>query len=75
MSERKIETVIGDEVSVTVFFDYWPKEDKTLVNPGADSFVYINAVCVDGIESKDIQIVLNKNVIEALKIECFESIE
>ncbi len=75
MSEISIKTNLGDEIDVTVYFDYQPVERQTHDHPGCDSDVTINAVCVDNDEKKDIQIIIRDSVLESLRMECFEHME
>lgn len=75
MSEQSIKTNLGDEIAVTVYFDYQPVERQTLEDPGCDSDVTINAVCVYGDEERDIQRIIKDSVLESLRMECFEHME
>jgi len=75
MAEETLNTHIGSEINVTVFYDYRPEEKQTYYDPGVDSLVTINAVYVDADESKDILEVLNNDWIETLESRCEESVK
>lgn len=73
--EHSIETHIGDEIAVTVWFDYEPAQIQTHWAPGFSSEVTINAICVDNDDRKDIEAVLNPDTVEILRLKCFEHME
>jgi hypothetical protein len=73
--ERRLATHIGDEIGVVVHFDYQALESATRDYPGIDSDVTINAVCINGNDDNDILAVLNAEIIESIKLECFEKME
>lgn len=75
MSEKWIESNLGDEIGVTVYFDYQPVEYQTHDDPGCDSEVTINSVCVDNDENKDILGIIKDSVLDSLRMECFEHME
>ena len=75
MKEQHITTHIGDEIQVVVFFDYRPFEPQTRDDPGCDSEVTINSICIDGHKENDIEAILNEETIDAIRIECFELME
>jgi hypothetical protein len=74
MSELEYLTNLGDEVSVTVFFDYQEGQKETHTDPAFDPELTINAVCVNGEDDSDIQAVLSEKVIASLELECIESV-
>lgn len=73
--EHSIETHIGDEIAVTVWFDYEPAQEETYWEPDFASEVTINAVCVDNDDKKDIEAVLSHDTLENLRLKCFEHME
>jgi len=73
--EHSIETHIGDEIPVTVWFDYDPEQHQTYWEPGFCSEVCINAVCVDGNQDKEIETILIDETLESLRLKCFEHME
>jgi len=73
--EHSIETHIGDEIAVTVYFDYEPPQHQTYWEPGYCSEVEINAVLVDGAKDKDIAEILNNETREHLRMQCFVYME
>jgi len=73
--EHSVETVIGDEIEVTVYFDYDPGQIQTYWQPGFKADVIINAVCVDDNQNKDIEDVLSHETLASLQITCFEHME
>jgi len=73
--EHSVSTVIGDEVEVTVYFDYDPGQIQTYTQPGFPADVIINAVCVDDNQNKDIEDVLSHETLASLHITCFEHME
>jgi len=75
MTEQKINTHIGSEIAVSVFFDYHPKEARTHQHPGSESEAEINAVYVEGKEDMDIKEVLSPGVVADLGILCCDHIE
>lgn len=72
MKEQKMKTQIGSEIDVTVFFDYTPEQKETYFDEGICSLWTVNAVLVDGDESKDILEVLSDAQVEILSQECEE---
>jgi len=70
MKEQILVTTIGDEIDVTVHFDYQPEEEETHNYPGCDSEVTINAVYVGGDEEKDIEDCLCPATIAMLEERC-----
>lgn len=75
MSDPFIQTSIGSDVDVKVFFDYMPEEKQTFFDPGCASMVMINAVLVDGDEGKDILDELSGECIGNLSTKCIEDYE
>ena len=73
--EHSIETHIGDEIAVTVWFDYEPQQEQTYWEPGFCSEVEINSVLVEGNKDKDITEILNSETREHLRMQCFEYME
>lgn len=73
--EHFIETHIGDEIAVTVWFDYEPAQKQTQLDPSLASEVTINAVYVDGFIKYDIGEVLSPDTLEDLRLKCFEHME
>lgn len=73
--ENNIQTVIGDEIEVTVYFDYEPEQQQTHWDPGFTSQIEINAVCVDGNEERNIAEVLSREILRHLELKCFEYME
>jgi len=73
--EQSIETHIGDEIAVTVWFDYEPAQQQTHWDPAYTSEVTINAVCVDGDKERDIEAVLSCDTLQDLNFKCFEHME
>ncbi len=74
MSGHEIKTEIGEDVPVTVYFDYQPYESATLEYPGCDAEVTINAVEVDADPDYDILDCLSKGWIQTLSERCMESL-
>ena len=74
-SEFTMTTVIGDEINISVMFDYQNHENTAYDDPGCDSEVTINAVLVAGRDDQDIKAILSDKVIDNLVIECFEFVE
>ena len=70
MREQLLVTEIGEEVSVSVYFEYQPEEIETHNYPGCDAEVLISAVYVGGDEEKDIGDCLNEKTLDKLKEEC-----
>ena len=54
MKDQKIETEIGSEIAVTVYFDYQPEEKEESNYPGCPAEVTLNSVCVNGVNGADI---------------------
>ena len=72
MKEIKLNTQIGDEINVTVLFDYVPAQAKTVLDDACDEDLTINEILVDGDESKDILEIVNDDTFEKLKAEFLE---
>ena len=75
MKEQKFKTHIGDEVEVTVWFDYEPFQPQTRTDPEFMAQVTINAVLIDEDDDQDIADILKKDIIEHLKEKCFGYLE
>lgn len=73
--EQSIETHIGDEIEVRVWFDYEPPQFQTYWEPGCDSEIEINAVLVEGDKEKNIADILSPETLEHLRMRCFEYME
>lgn len=74
-NELILNTHVGSEIDVTVYFDYSPSEPVTRVDPGCESSVTINAVYVDWDEGKDILEVLDVDCQNRLELQCLEAVE
>ena len=68
----KLDTHIGEEISVEVHFDYQPYERPTNTYPGAEASVTITEVRVDSDKDKDIFGILSEAVLEDLEGRCEE---
>ena len=74
MKEIKYQTQIGDEINVTVLFDYAPAQAKTVLDDACDEDLTINEILVDGDESKDILEIFSDDALDKLEMECVEFI-
>ncbi len=74
MSELIYKTHIGDEIAVSVYFDYREAEPRQRY-PDSESEATINAVYVDGDENKDIRDVLDPAITTDLAISCCDWVE
>jgi hypothetical protein len=72
MKEIKYNTQIGDEINVTVLFDYVPAQAETVLDDACDADLTINEILVDGDEGKDILEVLSDVQVEILSQDCEE---
>ena len=72
MKEIKYQTQIGDEINVTVLFDYMPAQAKTALDDACDEDLTINEILVDGDESKDILEIFSDDALDKLEQECVE---
>ena len=72
MKEIKLNTQIGDEINVTVLFDYVPAQAKTVLDDACDEDLTINEILVDGDESKDILEIFSDDALDKLEQECIE---
>ena len=70
MKEQLLVTMIGEDLSVKVYFEYQPEEPETLEEPGCPSEVTINNVFVDSELEQDIEDCLNERTLDKLKEEC-----
>lgn len=75
MSENKFVTNIGDEIAVTVLFEYEPAIEETETDPAWDAYVLLNEVLVDGLNNKNILSALNKKTIAELEGWCWVCLE
>lgn len=73
MSELHFETVLSDDISVTVYFDYQPKEPMTRYYPGCEALATINAVLIDNDENKDLYEIIGPRVFNILQERALES--
>ena len=72
MKEIKLNTQIGDEINVTVLFDYVPEQAKTVLDDACDEDLTINEILVDGDDRKDILEIFSDDVLDKLGRECIE---
>lgn len=73
MAEEEMKTHIGEDVPVTVLFDYSPPEEQTPDCPAWPAIIDINEVNINGeIEISDI---LSEKVTDELVMKCFEYLE
>ena len=70
MSEQKLETFIGEDTAVTVYFDYEPPQKETHDCPPCDAFVMLSSVVIG--EDELIEH-LSKDCLELLAEKCLES--
>jgi hypothetical protein len=78
MIEHEHRTLIGEDLPVTVYFDFQPEESATLEYPGCAAEVTINAVEVENhnmdVDNHDILDCLSKSCIDELKEEIAEAL-
>ena len=72
MKELKLNTQIGDEINVTVLFDYVPGQAETAFDDERDEDLTINGILVDGDESKDILQIIHAECTDLLEERCIE---
>ena len=72
MKEIKLNTQIGDEINVTVLFDYASAQVKTVLDDAQDEAITINEILVDGDDRKDILEIFSDDVLDKLGRECIE---
>lgn len=70
--EYKLDTHIGDEIAVTVYFDYTPAQLMTWYEPAIDAAVELNGIYVDDNEAKEIGEILCDSCLDDLEQRCLE---
>lgn len=75
MSGNKFVVNIGDEIEVTVLFEYEPAIEQTSTDPAWDATVLINEVLINGLHDKNIVSALNKKTINELEQWCWVCLE
>lgn len=70
MKTHKFYSTIGDEVNVSVTFNWSPAEPATLEYPGCDEEVEIESVLVDDDENKNVNDSLSEETWHRLYEEC-----
>jgi len=72
MAEEEMKTMIGEDVPVTVLFDYSPPEEQTPDCPASAAEIHINEVDVKGVNILDR---LSEGITDELVMKCFEYLE
>jgi hypothetical protein len=71
MSEMFFNSYIGDEIDITVSFDYSASDPDT----DWEESVTINSVLVDGDSGKDILSIINDEAMQKIESECYAHVK
>lgn len=73
--QQLLETTIGADIEIEVFFDYESAQRQTEDSPGHEAEVEINTVYLAGSNTLEISEILSEEILKQLDVECHEQIK